>query len=69
MWQTLFAFGHDYFHNLEFASDDEAREAAREPWQRLGEAFMAAWTATKARPVPWALGAFGSPNKRSASCQ
>ena len=60
-WSVLFATGYDFFGDLGFPKQEEARKAARDAWERLGPAFMARWTPSSARSVPWALEAFGEP--------
>jgi hypothetical protein len=65
-WATLFECGHDYFSETGFKSEADAREAAREVWQRLGAKFLARRSAEASewREVPWALERFGDPTCR-----
>ncbi len=60
-WSILFETGYDFFHDLGFKSDAEAREAAREAWARYGCRFLDTWRAALSRDVPWALETFGEP--------
>ncbi len=60
-WDILFRDGFDYFGETGFATDAEAREAAREVWPRLGAAFLAAYEASPGVSPPWALLEFGEP--------
>ena len=69
-WATLFECGYDFFGDLEPfgfgpGSDQAARAAAGEAWQRLGFAFMAAWNQRQHHPAgrqtPWAAEQFGLP--------
>ena len=60
-WSMLFETGCDFFGDLGFRTNDEAQEAAREAWHRLGRRFLETYTPTLAQPVPWALEVFGDP--------
>ncbi len=61
-WEMMFECGTDYFSDLPFTNNDEARVAARGAWRRLGAIFLAQRPANE--KVPWALEEFGEPSKR-----
>ena len=66
-WSMLFNCGWDYLHELEpfgLHTDGEARAAAPEAWNRLGEQFLATWK-PDVRPQPWALERFGNPKRKA----
>ena len=60
-WSTLFASSYDYFGDLDFANEDDARKAARAAWRRFGSRFMDKWRAAGKTTEPWALARFGMP--------
>ena len=66
-WETTFAFGHDFFHDLKYrlgldlSCCQAVQEAAAAAWRRLGASFMTSWEPTPDRPQPWALEQFGDP--------
>ena len=54
--------GYDFFHETGFATDAEARKAARAVWRRVGALFLQRRDVTrKAREIPWAQEQFGDP--------
>jgi hypothetical protein len=65
-WTMTFSYGRDYLCDLvQFGieNEQEAQEAARDAWHRLGSRFMATWEPSPddARQEPWALETFGEP--------
>ena len=69
-WKGVFRCGWDYFDelaplNLKLNPKNAKtiREAAREPWKRLGRLYIAeVFKPDSNRPVPWALDEFGEPD-------
>ena len=60
-WHMAFSAGHDYLADLAdfgLTDEDQIHAAARQAWAEHRAAFMATWTPTAARPLPWAEVAF-----------
>ena len=60
-WHMVFTTGHDFLGDLAgfgLVEDAEIHAAARQAWADHRAAFMAVWTPTADRPLPWAEVAF-----------
>lgn len=64
-WSTLFETGYDYFGDLDYPSEADARQAARAAWRRFGKRFMSTWRPKGNRTEPWALARFGPSRTRT----